>query len=156
MELCALEEFSPKLIEVSSWLIVRVLADGRLELLDALSHANDLLFDSGLLSLEIADLLLETSALSAHLSIVASNILVNSMQFIFEGLSSVLALHSQHILESFLLRSENLYFFLVGVQLFVKGSAQLHQVVKFAFEVSSVVATGLGTIILACKTNSLY
>ena len=129
---------------VASWLVVGVLADGSLELLDALGHAHDLLLNGSLFGLEVAHLLLQAGALGAHLPVVARDLLINSMQLILEGFSSILAFHGKHILESFFLRAQNLHLLLVGVQLLVKGAAKVHQAVELALEVSSVVGAGLG------------
>ena len=127
-----------------SWLIVGVLTNSSFELLNALGHAHDLLLDGGLFSLQVAHLLLKSGRLGAHLPVVACDLLVNAVQLVLKSLACVLALHGQHVFKSLLLGAQDLHFLLVGVQLLVKGTAQLHQVVQFALEVRSVVTASLG------------
>lgn len=110
-------------MRLSSLLVVGVFADGALELLNTLGHADDLLLNGGLLGLEVAVLLLNAGALSAHLAVVASDLLVHSVELILEGLAGVLALHGEHVLEGLLLGAQDLHFLLVGVQLLVEGAA---------------------------------
>lgn len=133
-----------------SFLIVRVLADRGLELLSALGHADDLLLDGDLLGLEVANLLLESGRFSAHLSVVARDVLVNAVQLILEGLAGVLALHGEHVLEGLLLRAQNLNLLLVSVELLVQGARLLHQRVELALQVRSVVGLTL------CVGSSLH
>lgn len=74
---------------------------------------------------------------------MSGDFLVDTVEFIFEGLARVLALHGQHIFEGLLFGAQDLHLLLVGVQVLVQRAAQLHQAVQFAFQVCRVVRAAL-------------
>ena len=74
---------------------------------------------------------------------MSGDVLVHTVKLILECLTGVLALHGQHILESLLLRPQDLHLLLMSVQLLVEGAAQLHQVVQLALKVRCVIRAAL-------------
>ena len=82
-------------------LVIR--ADLELKLLNALLHANDVLLKSGLVVLQLGQLLLESSALGLLVGIVALNLFFNAMELVGKGLAGVSLLHGEHALKGFLL-----------------------------------------------------
>ena len=81
---------------------------------------------------------------------MTSDFFIHAVQLVLERFTSILALHGEDIFERFFLAAQDLHFFLVSVELFVEGTAQIHQRVELALQVSSVVAASLGgAIVLA-------
>ena len=122
----------------SSCLVVGVLADGVLKLLDTLCHPNDFLLQGSLLRLKIAELLVKANRFSAHRAIMTVNFFLDAVKLIGEGFASILTLHSQDILESFLLATQDLHFLLVSGKVLVELAAGLSQVCQLALKMSSV------------------
>ena len=110
---------------IDSVVIVRILANGILKLLNALSHANDLLFKRGLLRLEVAQLLVQSDALGAHRTVVPVDLLLDAMQLVGQGLPRVLALHGEYIFEGLLLAAQNLHLLLMRGEVLVELAACL-------------------------------
>ena len=124
-----------------SVVIIGVLANGVFELLDALRHAHNFLFERGLFCLEVAKLLVKSDTLSSHRSIVSVDLLLDAMQLIGQSLPGVLAFHSKNILKSLLLTAQDLDLLLVCGEVLVQLAASLRQIREFAFEVGCVLRT---------------
>ena len=122
----------------SSGLVVGVLADGVLKLLDTLSHPDNFLLQGSLLCLKVAELLVEAYGFGAHPTIMTVDFLLDAVELIGEGFASILTLHSQDILKSFLLAAQDLHFLLVSGKVLVELAAGLCQVCQLTLKVSSV------------------
>lgn len=116
-----------------------VMADLELQLLNTFLYSDDVLLKWGLIVLKLSDLLLKAGALGLLVVIVALDFLLNAVKLIGESLASVLLLHGQHALQCLLLTAQDLGLFLVSIELFLKGSDGVIQVVQLALEVSGVV-----------------
>ena len=75
------------------------------------------------------------------------NFFLDAVKLIGEGFASILTLHSQDILESFLLAAQDLHFLLVSGKVLVELAAGLGQVSQFTLKMSSVLRA-------LCLTNS--
>ena len=123
---------------ISSVVVIRVFADGVFELLDALGHADDLLLECSLLCLQVAQLLVQSNAFSAHRPIVPIDLLLHTVQLVSQGLARVLALHREHVLQRLFLTAQYLHLLLVRGQVLVQLAARFRQIGKLALEVRRV------------------
>ena len=121
-----------------SLLLIRVLANGILELLDAFSHADNFLLQSHLLCLKVSKLLVQSDGFAAHDAIVPRDLLLNTVKLICQRLTSVLALHGQDVLESLLLAAKDLNLLLVLVKVLMQLTASVCQTGELALQMSSV------------------
>jgi hypothetical protein len=79
------------------------MTDLKLKLLDAFLNANDVLLKSGLIVLELSDLLLQSGPLGLLVRVVSLDLLLNAVKLVGQSLPRVLLLHCQHGLEGLLL-----------------------------------------------------
>ena len=79
------------------------MSDLKLKLLDAFLDANDVLLKSGLIVLELSDLLLQSRALGLLVRVVPLDLLLHAVQLVGERLPRVLLLHGQDGLQGLLL-----------------------------------------------------
>jgi hypothetical protein len=79
------------------------MTDLKLKLLDAFLNANDVLLKSGLIVLELSDLLLQSGPLGLLVRVVSLDLLLNAVKLVGQSLPRVLLLHRQHRLEGLLL-----------------------------------------------------
>lgn len=121
-----------------SLLLVRVLANRLLKLFDTLGHADDFLFESSLLGLEVAQLLVEADRLCTHGTIMPVDLFLHAVELVGQGLARVLALHCQHVLKSLLLTAQDLNLLLVGVQVLVEHATSLSEVRELALKMGGV------------------
>ena len=108
------------------------------QLFNSLCHANDLLFEGSLFRFQISELLVQSDALGSHRAVVPVDLLLHAVKLICEGLSGVLALHREDILESLLLAAQDLDFFLVSGEVLVQLAACLGQVRQLTLKVCRV------------------
>ena len=78
------------------------MTDLKLKLFDAFLDANDVLFKSGPIVLELSDLLLQSGTLGLLVGVVSLYFFLNAVKLIGESLPCVLLLHCQDGLESLL------------------------------------------------------
>ncbi len=83
--------------------------------------------------------MLKAGALSLLIVIVALDFLLDTVKLIGESLAGVLLLHGQHALQGLLLTAQDLGLLLVSIELLLKGSDGIIQVVQLALEVSGVI-----------------
>ena len=116
-----------------------ILTDLEFKLFDSLGHTQGFLLESGLVSFQVAELLLESLGLSLLVAIVSSYFFDDSVQLVRQCFSRVLAFHGKHGLKGLLFGSQNLNFFLVNIQILCELSNYLIQVPQFSLQVSSIV-----------------
>ena len=115
----------------------------QLKFLNSLGHSKNFFLQSCLISLEVAQLLVKTLGLSILIAIMSINFFGYAMELVCKSLSSVLTLHGQYTLQSFLLWSQDLNFLFVNIKVFSKLSQSFIKIWKLAFQVSSVVSSSL-------------
>lgn len=116
-----------------------VAANLKLKLFNALLHADDILLKSGLVVLELGELLLKSSALCLLVCVVSLDLLLDTVELIGQSLAGVALLHGENALESLLLTAQNLNLLLVSVEVLLQLSHSVIQVVQLALEMSGVV-----------------
>lgn len=125
--------------------ILILMTNLQLELLDSLLHSDYILLKCSLISFELSELLLQSLPLSMLIVVMSPDLFFDSVQLISQGLASVLAFHSQHTLQCFLLTAQDLAFLLVCVQLLLKLSYGLIKIAELAFQVGCIVPSAYTT-----------
>jgi hypothetical protein len=118
--------------------------DLKLKLLDTFLYSDDVLLEGGLIVLELSDLLLKTGALGLLVIVVTLDLLLNAVKLVGQSLARILLLHGQDALKSLFLTAKDLSLLLVSVELLLKGSYGVIQVVQLALKVSGVVGAASG------------
>lgn len=80
------------------------------------------------------------------------NFFIYAVQFILQRLSRVLAFHGEYVFQGFFFRAQDLNLFLMRVEVLVKNTASIHQVVQLTFEVGRIVTTTTLTGVIVCLT----
>ncbi len=115
------------------------MTDLELQLFNTFLYSNDVLLKRCLVILELSDLLLKTGALGLLVVVVALDLLLNAVELVGKSLPSVLLFHGQHTLEGLLLAAENLGLLFVSVEMLLKRSNGVIQVVELSLKVCGVV-----------------
>ena len=116
-----------------------ILPDLQLELLDSLGHAQNFLFEGGFVRLQIAELLLQSLRLRLLVTVMPAYFFNDSVQLVGQRFPRILAFHSQYGLKCLFLWSEDLYLFLVNIQILCQLPHGVIQVRQFALQVRRVI-----------------